>query len=41
MVYHCGPSRGCGTGEKEHLSRGNRGTKDHFEGKGNIGEQGK
>ena len=42
-VHHCSPPRGWGTGGKEHSSQGNRRTKGpiNFEGKGNIGEQGK
>ena len=42
-VHQCSPPRGWGTGGKEHSSQGNRRTKGpiNFEGKGNIGEQGK
>ena len=42
-VHHLSPPRGWGTGGKEHSSQGNRSTKApiNFEGKGNIGEQGK
>ena len=42
-VHHCSPPRGWGTGGKEHSSQGNRRTKGpiNFEGKRNIGEQGK